>query len=56
MLSADTIDAVVNNAGITRRTLMRMTDDDWESVLNTNLTGVQCLPGGGPPNAQTAQW
>ncbi|MGI6641820.1 MAG: 3-oxoacyl-[acyl-carrier-protein] reductase [Limnochordia bacterium] len=35
------IDAVVNNAGITRDgLLMRMTDDDWESVLNTNLTGV----------------
>ncbi len=35
------IDAVVNNAGITRDGLiMRMSDDDWEQVLRTNLTGV----------------
>lgn len=35
------LDIVVNNAGITRDTLiMRMTDDDWEHVLQTNLTGA----------------
>jgi 3-oxoacyl-[acyl-carrier protein] reductase len=32
------IDALVNNAGITRDTLiMRMTEDDWDAVLDTNL-------------------
>nr|WP_188495500.1 3-oxoacyl-[acyl-carrier-protein] reductase [Pullulanibacillus pueri] len=35
------IDILVNNAGITRDTLlMRMKEDDWDSVLNTNLKGV----------------
>ena len=34
------IDALVNNAGITRDNLfMRMTLDQWQSVLNVNLTG-----------------
>jgi 3-oxoacyl-[acyl-carrier protein] reductase len=32
---------LVNNAGITRDTLlMRMKDEDWEQVINTNLTSV----------------
>jgi 3-oxoacyl-[acyl-carrier protein] reductase len=32
---------VVNNAGITRDTLsMRMKDDDWDAVLDTNLRAV----------------
>ncbi len=32
---------LVNNAGITRDTLaMRMKDDDWSAVLDTNLSGV----------------
>ncbi len=32
---------LVNNAGITRDTLaMRMKDDDWAAVLETNLSGV----------------
>ena len=32
---------LVNNAGITRDTLvMRMTDDQWDAVLNINLTGT----------------
>ena len=35
------IEVVVANAGITRDTLlMRMSDEDFESVVNTNLTGV----------------
>ncbi|WP_456396405.1 3-oxoacyl-[acyl-carrier-protein] reductase [Desulfurobacterium sp.] len=35
------IDILVNNAGITRDTLfMRMKDDDWDSVIDTNLNGV----------------
>ncbi|HLS52181.1 MAG TPA: 3-oxoacyl-ACP reductase FabG [Burkholderiaceae bacterium] len=32
---------LVNNAGITRDTLaMRMKDDDWDSVINTNLSAI----------------
>jgi 3-oxoacyl-[acyl-carrier protein] reductase len=32
---------VVNNAGVTRDTLVpRMSDDDWDTVLNTNLRGA----------------
>src|SRR5947207_2078056 len=32
------VDVLVNNAGITRDTLlMRMSEDDWDSVLTTNL-------------------
>jgi len=32
---------VVNNAGITRDNLfLRLSEDDWNSVLNTNLSGV----------------
>lgn len=36
-----TIDILVNNAGITRDgLLMRMKEEDWDAVLNTNLKGV----------------
>lgn len=35
------LDVLVNNAGITRDGLaMRMKDDDWSDVLDTNLTAV----------------
>lgn len=35
------IDILVNNAGITRdNLLMRMKEDDWDAVVNTNLKGV----------------
>ncbi|MGL5511914.1 MAG: 3-oxoacyl-[acyl-carrier-protein] reductase [Sporomusa sp.] len=35
------IDILVNNAGITRDALlMRMKDEDWDAVMNTNLKGV----------------
>ncbi|HRQ00331.1 MAG TPA: beta-ketoacyl-ACP reductase [Terrimesophilobacter sp.] len=35
------VEVVVANAGITRDTLlMRMSDEDFESVVNTNLTGA----------------
>ena len=35
------IDILVNNAGITRDTLIaRMSDEDWDAVLETNLKGV----------------
>ena len=35
------LDIVINNAGITRDTLcMRMTEDQWDAVINVNLKGV----------------
>ncbi len=35
------IDVLVNNAGITRDNLiMRMSEDDWDAVLSTNLKGT----------------
>ena len=35
------LDIVVNNAGITRDSLLvRMSDEDWAAVIATNLTGV----------------
>ncbi|CCQ92368.1 beta-ketoacyl-acyl carrier protein reductase [[Clostridium] ultunense Esp] len=35
------LDILVNNAGITRDTLiMRMKEEDWDAVINTNLKGV----------------
>ena len=35
------IDVLVNNAGITRDGLaMRMSDEDWNAVISTNLTGA----------------
>ncbi len=35
------LDILVNNAGITRDGLLvRMSDEDWDAVIRTNLTGV----------------
>lgn len=35
------LDILVNNAGITRdNLLMRMKEEDWDAVINTNLKGV----------------
>lgn len=35
------IDVLVNNAGITRdRTILKMTDEEWEDVLRVNLNGA----------------
>jgi 3-oxoacyl-[acyl-carrier protein] reductase len=35
------ISVLVNNAGITRdQLLMRMKDDDWQAIINTNLSSV----------------
>jgi 3-oxoacyl-[acyl-carrier protein] reductase len=35
------VDALVNNAGVTRDTLIaRMSDEDWEIVIDTNLRGT----------------
>ncbi len=38
---AGSIDILVNNAGVTRDTLLlRMSEDDWDFVLNINLKGA----------------
>ncbi len=38
------LDILVNNAGITRdNLLLRMKDDEWDAVLNTNLRGTYLL-------------
>jgi len=35
------IDILINNAGITRdKLLMRMSEEDWDAVMNTNLKGA----------------
>jgi 3-oxoacyl-[acyl-carrier protein] reductase len=40
-LEFGTIDFLVNNAGITRDTLiLRMKEEDWDAVINTNLKGA----------------
>lgn len=37
----DTLDVLVNNAGITRDGLMlRLKEEDWDAVIDTNLKGV----------------
>lgn len=36
-----TVDYLVNNAGITRdQLILRMKEDDWDAVINTNLKGA----------------
>jgi len=41
LAEAGKVDILVNNAGVTRDgLLMRMSDADWDSVLNTNLKGA----------------
>lgn len=36
-----TVDVLVNNAGITRdKSFAKMTSEDWDAVINTNLTGL----------------
>ena len=36
-----TLDIIVNNAGITRDSILhKMTDDQWSAVIDVNLTGV----------------
>src|SRR5450631_4093016 len=41
MAEAGKVDILVNNAGVTRDGLvMRMSDADWDTVLNTNLKGA----------------
>lgn len=41
LADAGKVDILVNNAGITRDgLLMRMSDEDWDLVINTNLKGA----------------
>jgi 3-oxoacyl-[acyl-carrier protein] reductase len=41
LAEAGRVDVLVNNAGITRDgLLMRMSEEDWDAVLNTNLKGA----------------
>ena len=41
LAEAGRVDILVNNAGVTRDgLLMRMSDEDWDTVLNTNLKGA----------------
>ncbi len=41
LADAGRVDILVNNAGITKDgLLMRMSDEDWDSVMNTNLKGA----------------
>ena len=48
---------LVNNAGITRDTLaMRMKDDDWSAVLDTNLTSVFRLSRAVMRSMMKARW
>ncbi|MGB5558463.1 MAG: 3-oxoacyl-ACP reductase FabG [Paracoccaceae bacterium] len=51
------LDILVNNAGITRDNLfMRMSDDDWDAVLNVNLTSVMRLCRGVVRGMMKARW
>jgi 3-oxoacyl-[acyl-carrier protein] reductase len=51
------IEVLVNNAGITRDTLtMRMRDDDWQAVLDTNLSGAFRLARGVLRGMLKARW
>lgn len=48
---------LVNNAGITRdNLLMRMKDDEWESVVNTNLTSLYRVCKGSLKAMTKARW
>jgi len=41
LADAGKVDILVNNAGVTRDgLLMRMSEEDWDAVLNTNLKGA----------------
>src|SRR5262245_38573704 len=41
LTEAGKVDILVNNAGVTRDgLLMRMSDADWDTVINTNLKGA----------------
>jgi 3-oxoacyl-[acyl-carrier protein] reductase len=51
------VDILVNNAGITRDNLfMRMSDDEWQSVLDVNLTAAFKLSKGVMRGMMKARW
>lgn len=51
------VDILVNNAGITRDNLfMRMSDDEWQSVLDVNLTATMRLCRGVARPMMKARW
>lgn len=51
------IDILVNNAGITRdQIFMRMSDDEWQSVLDVNLTSTMRLCRGVMRPMMKARW
>ncbi|MEO0390495.1 MAG: 3-oxoacyl-[acyl-carrier-protein] reductase [Pseudomonadota bacterium] len=51
------LDVLVNNAGITRDNLfMRMSDDEWSSVLDVNLTATMKLCKGAIRGMMKARW
>ncbi|PJE26987.1 3-oxoacyl-[acyl-carrier-protein] reductase [Pseudooceanicola antarcticus] len=51
------LDILVNNAGITRDQLfMRMSDEDWQSVLDVNLTATMRLCRGVMRPMMKARW
>lgn len=51
------LDILVNNAGITRDNLfMRMSDDEWQSVLDVNLTATFKLCKGVMRGMMKARW
>ena len=51
------VDVLVNNAGVTRdQLLLRMTDEEWDTVLDTNLKGAfHFTKSVSPGDAETAQ-
>ncbi|MEO0524027.1 MAG: 3-oxoacyl-ACP reductase FabG [Pseudomonadota bacterium] len=51
------VDILINNAGITRDNLfMRMSDDEWQSVLDVNLTSAMRLCKGVIRGMMKARW
>ena len=51
------VDILVNNAGVTRDNLfMRMSDEEWETVLNVNLTSTFRLCRGVLRGMMKARW
>ncbi|MEX3015914.1 3-oxoacyl-ACP reductase FabG [Gymnodinialimonas hymeniacidonis] len=51
------LDILVNNAGITRDNLfMRMSDEEWQSVLDVNLTSTMRLCRGALRGMMKARW
>ena len=51
------VDILVNNAGITRDNLfMRMSDDEWQSVIDVNLTAAFKLSKGVMRGMMKARW